>query len=329
MLQQIASFVINIFKFHKKKLLVVILSAMICFLWLFPYEDLSDLVTERVAKETQNKVFITFDDLNLALFPAPGLDMTSVKLEIQNIAPIEVKALSLSPSIASLLAFKLGFVAKLEGLLDGDVQLTVKPGDKTSEKEKDIKFQNIDFEAENIQLDQIKKFAKMPIELKGRANFEFNAEVDPQFIEQPEAEASLTTKKLKLPSSTIPSQMGPMPFPEMNFSKVNFKGRLIGGDLVIEQLELGTPQDPLFLRAKGTIGLEIRNTGAGLAPRPGSFDLKLEINNKDRNNKDLQLPLSFLDSYKSGSGDKDTYLLRVKAAQFGVNPNMSKLNKFD
>ncbi|MCB0355578.1 MAG: type II secretion system protein GspN [Bdellovibrionales bacterium] len=327
MAQKLAQFIINIFKFHKKKLLSIVFFALVFFLILFPYEDLSDLVTENVALATNNQVFITFDDLNLSLIPAPGLDMKGVKLELPNLPPIEAQSLSLSPSIASLLAFKLGFVSNIKGLLDGDLQLVVKPGSKTEDKK--IQLQAVDIEANNIQLSELKKYLNLPIQLKGKANLELNAELDPNFVEQPDGEASLMTEKLRLPSTSLPTPFGELPFPEMNFEKLTLKGRLTGGDLIIEQFELGSIKDAFSMRLKGRLGLQLIKGPRGIAPLPGAFDLKAEINSKSRDNKDLQLFLSFLDKYKVTSGDTDRYLLRVKGRNFQQNPDMSKLNKFD
>ena len=326
MLQNVAQSIINIFKFHKLKLFTVFLSAVICLLWLFPYEDLTDLVTEEVAKATNNQVFITFDDLNLSIFPAVGLDMTRVKLDLKKMPSIEVKALSFSPSVTSLITKKVGFSAHLDGLLDGDVKIAVKPSGETADK---TPIHNIELDADNIQLSQVKKFVKMPVELKTRANLEFNADVDHKFVEQPDGELSLITKKLKLPATSLPTAYGEMPFPEMTFDKFILKGRLTAGELIVEQLELGSPKDPLSVRLKGSMGLKLLGSPDGIKPSPGKYKLKVEINSNARDNKDLQLFLGFLDSYKKASGTSDKYLLRVEAPRFGVTPNMSKLNKYD
>ncbi|MCB9026852.1 MAG: type II secretion system protein GspN [Bdellovibrionaceae bacterium] len=326
MLQKIAQFIINIFKFHKKKILFIILSTIFFLFLLFPYEDLSDLVTEKIAQATNNQVFVTFEDLNLSLFPAIGLDMKDVKLELQNLPTIEVKALSISPSLISLLKFKPGFVSKIEGLMDGNIQLAVKSGNKTSEK---VLMQNVDLEGENIELSQLKNFVKLPLELKGRADFNLTADIDPQFNEQPDGELSISTKALNLPSTSLPTPFGEIPFDEKNFEKLSVKGRLVGGDLIIEQFELGSLKDPLFVRLKGRIGLQIEQSPTGLVPRPGAFDLKVQIISKSSENKDLRLFINFLDNFKLSANGLDTYTLRVTGRNFQDIPSPSKLNKFD
>ena len=69
--QAILGFVRDIFKIHKLKIFTVVFSALLFFVMLFPFDDLSDLVTEKVAVATNNQVFLTFERLNLSLFPGP------------------------------------------------------------------------------------------------------------------------------------------------------------------------------------------------------------------------------------------------------------------
>ncbi|MCB0391836.1 MAG: type II secretion system protein GspN [Bdellovibrionales bacterium] len=305
---------------------MIILSALICFIWLFPYEDLSGLVTETVAKQTNNQVFISFDDLNLSLFPNIGLDMENVKLDIQNLPTIEVKAMSFSPSVSSLISKKIGFSSSFQGLLDGDIKLSIKP---TGETENKTPIHNVRLEAENIQLSELKQFIKLPLNIKSRANLDINADVDYKFDQQPDGELSLVTQKLKLPATVFPTAMGEMPFPEMTFDKFLLNGRITAGELIIEQLELGSEKDPLSLRLKGSMALKLLNTPQGLQPLPGSYKFKLEVNNKASDIKELQILWTLLDRYKVSSNQGDQYLLRVEGARFGVPPEMSKLNKYD
>lgn len=327
MLQKIARFIINIFKFHKKKILVIIASAIIFALWLFPYEDISDLVTEKIAQASQNQVFVTFEKLSLSFLPVLGLEMQEVKLELQDLPAIEVKALSIYPSLLSLLKMKPGFVANMEDFMKGNVQLTLKPG--VSENE-NVNMQNIDLEVENLDLAQLKNFIRIPLEIRGIASFVITADIDPKMNEQPDGELSLTASQLTLPSTSVPTQFGELPLPEMSFANWLMKGRLVGGDLIIEQLELGSKSDPLSVRMKGRMGLKFMPMpNGGIAPQPGAYDLKLEINSKTAENKDLKLFLGFLDKYKTSTAEHDIYALRIKSINFRANPDMSKLNKFD
>ncbi len=325
MLKNVIQFIIDIFKFHKMKIATILIAAVVFLVLLFPFADLNDLVTEKIYEATNKQVFISFEQLNLSLLPAPGLEMAEVKLNLKNIPGFKIKKLALAPSIASLLAFNLGFSSSFEGLLGGDVQLTLKPGEKTGK----IQKQNIELEAENINLAQISKFTKSPFNLKGKVNIDATADIDPSFSEQPDGEASITTQQLIIPATNVPTNFGELPLPELNFSSLIFKGRLTAGDLILEQLKLGAGKDALLVRVKGRLGLKLLKLPSGIAPRPGAFDLKLEITSQASKNKDLQLFLSFLDKFKTSNNGKDSYTLRIKGARFGAAPQMTKLTSFE
>lgn len=316
----------NVFKFHKKKIGFIILSCTISLFLLFPIDDLNDLVTEQVANATNRQVFLTFENLNLSFLPVPGFQLNDVKLDIQNLPTIEAGSLSLSPSISSLLRFKLGFVSRVQGLFDGNLQLVVKPGEKTDRSQKQV----LNLDGQNIEIARMTKLLKSPITPRGKVLFELSTEIDPSFSEQPEAELSLKAAQIILPSSQIPTDFGDMPLPELNFTLLNVKGRLTDGDLIFEQMELGSAKDPLTLKVKGRMGLKlIGGPGGTLITQPGGFDLKLSIANKGIESKDLQLLLSFLDTYKTPSANGDLYLVRLRGENFRAPPQITKINTFD
>ena len=117
-------FIKNLFKYHKKKILLATISATAFFLLLFPYDDLSDFVTSQVSKATNNQVFLSFDEMDFSLVPTPGLEFINVSLDTPVLPTMKVKQLSAVPSLVKLLTFKLGLNLSAQGLWGGDLSLT-------------------------------------------------------------------------------------------------------------------------------------------------------------------------------------------------------------
>ncbi len=53
------------------KIFVMILSALVFVFLLFPFDDLSDLISSQVSKLSNNSVYVQFERLKMSLFPQP------------------------------------------------------------------------------------------------------------------------------------------------------------------------------------------------------------------------------------------------------------------
>ena len=116
---------------HKGKLGVMVGSTLVFGFILFPFSDLSDLVTTQVAKLTNNAVFVQFSDLKMSLFPTPGMKLNDVYIEAPRTPPLNMNQLVVAPSVAGLIQQKpYGHVAA-KGLFKGDVDIQVSKGART------------------------------------------------------------------------------------------------------------------------------------------------------------------------------------------------------
>ena len=66
----------KLLKENKGKIFIMIVSAFAFIFVLFPFDDLSDLISSQVAKVTNNAVYVQFERLKMSLFPHPGVDPT-------------------------------------------------------------------------------------------------------------------------------------------------------------------------------------------------------------------------------------------------------------
>src|SRR3972149_1286343 len=104
---------------QKKTILVVFISALIFSVTFFPYDNLSDLLTELISKNSQNQVFVHFDKLGGGILP-PSIKMNNVSVDAQ-ILPNTLGSgtLRLAPSLAGFLAFSPGFSAAIDDVMKG------------------------------------------------------------------------------------------------------------------------------------------------------------------------------------------------------------------
>jgi type II secretion system protein N len=313
---------LNIIRFHKLKILAGVLAFFFFLLVLFPFDDVSDLVTAQVAKLTQNQVYLQFSNPGLSLFPQLGLKLENVRVETQFAPPLKAEKLSVAPSIASLLAFKPGLSIYAEDLLGGDVSLTSR---RSKMKESQAPAESFSLSAKNLDLLQVAKLARLPVQLKGEIELGSDGEIDITWKEQPSITMTLQGKKIQVPPDTIPTAMGPLNLPDLNFSSIEIEGELKGGKLLIKKGTLGSPSDDLYGTVKGSIDLSISNSGGRPALMPGGYDLQLNINVKEALEKKVALFLIICDSVKKKNGPYINYPCGLSSPNIGLPPKARAL----
>lgn len=321
----IANFLRDVVKYHKKKILVALLSLLFFSVVLFPYDDLADVITVQVAKLSNNQVFLQFEHLGLDVIPAPGLNLEQVEVSTPSLPPLKADELTLSPSIAGLLTFKPGFVARAKGFLEGDITLNFKSGDKIEEG---VYRQDIDLSVGSLELSALKDLIELPVTLKGKANLQTSLVVDPTYRDQPDGELELSTGKISLPPSTVPTYYGPLSLPAFHWSQVKLKGRLSAGKLYIEMAEIGDAKDSFNGQVKGSISMSMAPGPGGMTPKFGAYELKLKLNVDKTAQDSLSLFLGILDGYKKQTLKGASYEVKISGTQFGVNPSISPLTTF-
>ena len=328
--KDIGAFVLQIFKFHKKKLVFVIFSSLFFFVVLFPFADLSDFVTSAVAKASRNQVFLQFEDLGLSLLPSPSIRMNEVSLITPTLPELKSSSVFISPSLFSLITGQIGFSTRARDLFNGDVYLSVSPGEKIeNETQKNVgQWQDIEVDLEKVNLKKVIALASTPVKLKGTLNGNLEMSIDPEFQQQPKAEIDLEVLKAAMPTSIPLQNFGSLVLPPIVFSAIKTKMRLLGGQLIVEQGLLGQSNEPLSGRIKGKMSIRMRKIAGVVRPLPGSYDFKIELLVKNSLSKKLSLFLGFIDSYRSPTNGGARYLFRIKGRNFINPPNISAINKF-
>lgn len=306
---------------HKLKFLVLFVSALIFTVLLFPFNDLSDLVSTKVAQFTQNQVFLQFEKMGLSFSPSAGLEFSNISVDTPALPTINAKEVVITPGLSSLITQKPAGTVSAKGLFHGNVEISMKPGTKT---DTGVERQKIEITAKQLSLADLRDLAQLPMVLKGKVDLTTVAQADLSFQEQPEIDLNIKIDQFELPPSNVQTPMGPLTLPDLKLSSVTLKGRLVGGRLNIEEGIIGKENDEMRGSIKGGIGLQLQNRG-GLVPVIGAYNFDVDLTVKKNFQDKAALLLTLLDQYKTPTADGARFALRVSAPGPNTPPNMSAL----
>lgn len=298
------------------KLGLALASALIFALFLFPFNDLSDLISRQVSLATRNQVFVQFGELDLSFFPQFGAQADKVYVESAFLPGISVEQLTVTPSIRALISQKpMGHVSA-KGIFKGDVDARLGAGG-TSERGNEL--QSLEISAKKISLQDLRALGNLPMLIKGRLDAQTSGTIDLNLQEQPDLDLNFRIEQLEMPPSTVNlGMMGDLALPEIRISAVEFKGKLSNGRLVIENLKLGTrPMDDLQGTVKGSMNLSFRGPMMDF----GSYTFDVDVQPSASFRERAKFFLEFIAGYRQG----DRYRMKISGTQFGAPPSMTPL----
>lgn len=311
---------ITLIRNSKGKIFILILSTLFFGFVMFPFDDLSDLISSQVSKVTNNSVYVSFEKLKMSLFPHLGVKMDQVYIESLRTPALSAQELVITPSISGLVQQKPYGQVSAKGILKGDVNLEVGKGSRT---ENGVERHRIEISAKKVSLHDLKELANLPVLLKGELDLESTALADLTFQEQPDIEVDLKINKFELPPSNVNTPMGPLTLPDLKLASVELKGRLAAGRFVIENGTIGRPGDELEGTIKGDIAINIVNRGGGFGQQIGAYNLNIDLKAKKSFQERAILFLGFLDGYKTPTADGAQYKFRVSATNPMMPPSIS------
>lgn len=318
-MEQLREF-LKLIRNSKGKIFVLLLSTLIFIFVLFPFDDLSDLISSQVSKVTNNSVYVSFEKLKMSLFPTPGVKMDQVYIESIRTPALSAQELVITPSISGLIQQKPYGQVSAKGLLKGDVDLQVGKGTRT---ENGLERHRVEVSAKKVSLHDLRELANLPILLKGEIDLQSTVLADITFQEQPDIEVDLKINKFELPPSNVNTPMGPLTLPDLKLTSVELKGRLAAGRFVIENGTIGRPGDELQGTIKGDIAITIVNRGGGFGQQIGAYNLNIDLRAKKSFQDRAILFLGFLDGYKTPTADGGQYKFRVSATNPMMPPSIS------
>lgn len=289
---------------QKWKGLAIVLLIPLFLMILFPLKDLSDLVTGRVAAMTGNQVYVQFDEMGIKLFPDFGLQLEKFSLETMMFPPLNVQKLTASPSIMSLITQRPAGNLSAEGIFRGDATVSVRPGKKT---ENGVPTQAVTIKADKIQLQDLKQFLNLPVNIKGPVNLNADGTIDLTLSSQPDISFELQSGKIEMASSVINLPLGPVVLPDLTLSRLTVKGRLSAGQLLIEDVQLGKEGDELYGKISGQFNLELKNMNGQIFPVQGTYSYKVDVWANQSFEDRAKFFLSIVDAQKTAEGPGHRY----------------------
>jgi type II secretion system protein N len=297
-------------------------SALIVAFLVFPYDDLSDLVSAQVSAQTRNTVYVQFERLKLSLFPQAGAQLEQVFVESLFLpAGIHAQEITVTPALRALISQKPYGHVTAKGLFKGDVDIRLGSGG-TSERGNEMK--RLDITAERMQLQELRQLARLPGLIRGRLDLSASGILDSSFAEQPDMEVNIKIAQLDVPplNIAIPQFGGDITLPELKISAVELKGRLANGRFMIENIKLGGANgDDLQGSVKGSLGMNLRNVGGAPSPEFSNYTFDIDLQASPSFQERARLYLSFIEPYK----EANRYRFKVSGANFGGNPSFNKL----
>ncbi len=312
--------VFQIIKNNLGRFFVALVAALVFIFLLFPFDDLGDLVSTQVAQLSGNAVYVQFERLKMSLFPQPGVQLNQVYVESIHTPGLSAQEIVITPSISGLIQQKPYGHISAKGLLKGNVDVRVNKG---SRSDSGVERQKLEITAQKVSLSDIRELANLPVMLKGRVDLQTTALADLSFQEQPDVEVNMTVSQFELPPASVNTPMGPLTLPDLKLSTVELRGRLAGGQFVIENGTIGKPTDELYGTITGSMGLTLANHGGAVSPQMGTYSISVNLHAKRSFQDRATLFLTFIDGYKTPTADGAQYKFKVTSAAPGLPPNIT------
>ncbi len=293
MLEWLTQPIVNLFKFHKLKILTVFLSALVFFTLLFPLNDLNDYISSVVAKMTQNQVFLQFEELGFSFLTGPGIELKTVEVDTPHLDTVKADELILRPSLGSLFG-SFGGSMSASGIFGGEISGSI------SQKE-DVNLE-FDVSTEGTNLKSLIKLLPIDGNLKGKLNANASGMLDASFRTQPKSNFNFNISSLNLAGLTIQTQMMPITLPKLNIKELILAGRLEDGNLHFDDFRIGKDRDDIVGTVKGKLGLRFIGTAQKFKVLPGAYNLAIRLKVKPDVEKNFAILFNGfgLNKYKNG-----------------------------
>lgn len=323
--------ILNVLRFHKFKIFFVFFLTLIFYILFFPYYQLSGLIEAQISKASRGQTQVSFSDLSLSVIPF-GISAQNISIYTPQMpSALFIEKAYIRPSIAALLRFKKGGILTAENIFGGNLTFNFSDLGQGTSKNKESEMVQLTAKFDQIDLGKFASWYKAPFSTGGKLSGNFDFKIDNKAFEQPLGTFQFIGAKVQLPSSIKVMQMDLL-LPEGEFKKIDFKGRLANGQLIIAESVFGLPSDVMNGKVKGNMGLAFSSQGGRLTPRPSQYDFSLDLNLDKSTEQKIGTLISTV--LLSGKGGKSPtvdggarYLLNLKGFP-GSNPSIEPIASF-
>lgn len=319
---------------HKFKLVgVVIWFLLFCYL-LFPFEEISDVISSKITSATNGAWYVQFDDFDFRLWPgSTGVQMRNVLIENATLPAIKADTLAVTPWILGAITGRQGASLDVNGLFGGFVVADYREGDKLKSGERE---KRIAVDIEKLKLPQLTRFLRegglMKLTLKGDLHFSSQIQIDPVFDNQPKGTIDAEINEMALPAQSLLVNFNgvplPLPLPEMKLGLTHLLAKISDGNVELNSLKISGKNNDISGEATGLLGLRLRRDNFGVNPQLGSYDLRLNLTFKrDFVNANeagsLGLVFNMIRSYRRETATGYQYAFRIKGDASSSMPQIS------
>lgn len=321
MLEKIKSFFSVLFR-NKKFIILFFFAFIVSLFVVFPFNEMNDFVSTQINKLSNGKVFVQFDAFHFnPLKTEVGLERLDI--EAGNIPKISMDSFLLRPAISALFTQKPYGEVELQQLWGGQIIAKSSSGKKS---ENGTDRQQLILNIENVSLSPLKDFLKLPIDLKGRMTADVQSLTDLSFSEQPEADINGKVQNIEISNLIFDLSGMSLQLPDVKLKVLDLKGRLTGGRLFIDSMQLGQEPNDIQGQIKGDIRLNIQNLNGAIVPQFGAYNLQIELKIKSQFLKSIEMVDIMLGNYKQVTSTGATYKFKVSGESLQYPPQFSRLN---
>lgn len=327
-LSQVLKSFFGIFKYHKLKIFAFFILSFVFTLILFPFDDLTDFMTSKIAAATNNQVYVQSDSMSLSINSGLGVRLYSVLLQAMSFPPLHLESIVIAPSITSLLKGAPGAQVHIEDLFKSDLHLSLESGEKTKAG---ATIQVVNLEAEGLALQALSKYLKeaglMDFSLQGSLQLLSNFNIDPSFVEPPQAHFDINLANFVFNSYSLNLNGFAVELPTLKLKKSKAKLKLAENRLQVEELTLGDAQDELQLKLKGDIGLQLAPGGIGV--QAGAYNFLVDLTVQPIFQKQNGAMFILIDNFKKVQANGSLkYTFKASAPYIQAPAQMSPLAQF-
>ncbi len=301
------------------------IAALIFAFIIFPFSDLTDLISTKISEQTNNTVFLQFDSLKVSIVPQPGVQLDNVYVETQTTPALTAESIVAAPSARGIIQKKPYGDITASGILGGTIEVSTSKAPATEKNPDRLK---IVINANSLSLTKIKDIANLPLALKGKLNTSATIETDLALSEQPDADVNLEVSSLEIPPANVNlGSFGQLPTPELKLTTLSLKGRLADGTLIIDSATIGKPNDELYGTIKGRIGMNLIRIGPSrVVPQFSAYNLEIDLKAKKSFQDKANLFLTFLDGYKKDIPGGAHFKFKVSAQSLSAGPSINSMH---
>ncbi len=301
----------NLFSIIKNNKYLIILGLGLTFLFvtlLLPYQDINTYISSQINTYTNGKVQFTAKKFLISPFmELQFMDSVTSYKKIE----VPIKKIAIKPLWLQSLLLNFGIEVNAHSIFEGNIQLVVK---KNKSKKHPLAFNAY---LQNISLEKL----PLPfIKLHGKISANIKTLINPHWLYAPNIYLEvINNKKIQVFRSKIPSPFGPIQIPLIHFSKLKIKAATQKEVLNIQNLELGSSTDALYIKIAGTAALTIKKQRRKNTLSIKNYKLSVYIKAQQPPPSWKSL-LALLDNYKTGN----VYQFHIKGNSLNAIPELTR-----